>query len=131
MSEDRDIENKKNSMENFIEPDNNPLPGSDEASVFMKKRLLQHKKYLKTARGAQQAMEKISEKEAEAVCIAILLHDIGHGPFSHTLEKSFIAINHESLSLLFMQTLNEQFNGKLSLAIDIFKRLPLTLFYLK
>ena len=59
-----DIENKKNSMENFIEPDNNPLPGSDEASVFMKKRLLQHKKYLKTARGAQQAMEKISEKEA-------------------------------------------------------------------
>ena len=64
MSKDRDIENKKNSMENFIEPDNNPLPGSDEASVFMKKRLLQHKKYLKTARGAQQAMEKISEKEA-------------------------------------------------------------------
>ena len=39
MSKDRDIENKKNSMENFIEPDNNPLPGSDEASVFMKKRL--------------------------------------------------------------------------------------------
>ena len=64
MSKDRDIENKKNSMENFIEPDNNPLPGSDEASVFMKKRLLQHKKYLRTARGAQQAMEKISEKEA-------------------------------------------------------------------
>ena len=64
MSKDRDIENKKNSMENFIEPDNNPLPGSDEASVFMKKLLLQHKKYLKTARGAQQAMEKISEKEA-------------------------------------------------------------------
>lgn len=64
---------------------------------------------------------KISQKEAEAVCIAILLHDIGHGPFSHTLEKSFIAINHESLSLLFMQTLNEQFNGKLSLAIQIFK----------
>ena len=47
MSKDRDIENKKNSMENFNEPDNNPLPGSDEASVFMKKRLLQHKKYLK------------------------------------------------------------------------------------
>ena len=65
MSKDRDIENKKNSMENFIEPDNNPLPGSDEASVFMKKRVLQHKKYLKTARGAQQAMEKLSEKEAK------------------------------------------------------------------
>ena len=64
MSKDRDIEGKKSSMENFIEPENNPLPGSDEASVFMKKRLLQHRKYLKTARGAQQAMEKISEKEA-------------------------------------------------------------------
>jgi len=64
MSKDRDIEGKKSSMENFIEPENNPLPGSDEASVFMKKRLLRHKKYLKTARGAQQAMEKISEKEA-------------------------------------------------------------------
>ena len=64
MSKHRDIEGKKSSMENFIEPDNNPLPGSDEASVFMKKRLLRHKKYLKTARGAQQAMEKISEKEA-------------------------------------------------------------------
>ena len=64
MSKDRDIENKKNSMENFIEPDSKPLPGSDEASVFMKKRLLQHKKYLKTARGAQQAIEKINEKEA-------------------------------------------------------------------
>ncbi|MEE2700533.1 MAG: HD domain-containing protein [Bacteroidota bacterium] len=64
---------------------------------------------------------KISEKEAQAVCIAILLHDIGHGPFSHTLEKSFVAISHESLSLLFMQTLNEEFGGKLSLAIKIFK----------
>ena len=64
MSKDRDIEGKISSMENFVEPNNNPLPGSDEASVFMKKRLLQHKKYLKTARGAQQAMEKINEKEA-------------------------------------------------------------------
>ena len=64
---------------------------------------------------------KITEKEAEAVCIAILLHDIGHGPFSHALEKSFVSINHESLSVLFMQRLNEQFNGKLSLAIQIFK----------
>ncbi len=64
MSKDRDIEGKISSMENFVEPDNDPLPGSDEASVFMKKRLLQHKKYLKTARGAQQAIEKINEKEA-------------------------------------------------------------------
>ena len=64
---------------------------------------------------------KISDKEAEAVCIAILLHDIGHGPFSHTLEKNIVNINHESLSLFFMQELNEQFGGKLSLAILIFK----------
>ena len=64
---------------------------------------------------------KISDKEAEAVCIAILLHDIGHGPFSHTLEKNIVNINHESLSLFFMQELNEQFGGKLSLAIQIFK----------
>ena len=65
---------------------------------------------------------KISDKEAEAVCIAILLHDIGHGPFSHTLEKNIVAnTTHETLSLLFMQELNEQFKGKLSLAIQIFK----------
>ena len=64
---------------------------------------------------------KISDKEAEAVCIAILLHDIGHGPFSHTLEKNIVNINHESLSLFFMQELDEQFGGKLSLAIQIFK----------
>ena len=64
---------------------------------------------------------KITRKEAEAVCIAILLHDIGHGPFSHTLEKNIVNINHESLSLFFMQELNEQFGGKLSLAIQIFK----------
>ena len=65
---------------------------------------------------------KITEKEAEAVCIAILLHDIGHGPFSHTLEKSIVNhINHEMLSLLFMEELNRQFKGKLTLAIQIFK----------
>ena len=65
---------------------------------------------------------KITEKEAEAVCIAILLHDIGHGPFSHTLEKSIVNhINHETLSLLFMKELNKQFKGKLTLAIQIFK----------
>ena len=53
---------------------------------------------------------KISEEEEEAVCIAILLHDIGHGPFSHTLEKSIVNNNHESISLLFMQELNKQFD---------------------
>ena len=64
MSKDKEITEKKSSMKNFIEPDTKPLPGSDEASMFMKKRLQKHKKYLKTARGAQQAMEKLSEKEA-------------------------------------------------------------------
>jgi len=65
---------------------------------------------------------EITAKEAEAVCIAILLHDIGHGPFSHTLEKSIVKyINHEMLSLLFMEELNREFKGKLSLAIQIFK----------
>ena len=65
---------------------------------------------------------EITEDEAEALKIAILLHDIGHGPFSHALEHSIASnISHEHLSLLFMQRLNEQFNGKLSLAIEIFK----------
>ena len=64
----------------------------------------------------------ISEEEAEAVSIAILLHDIGHGPFSHALEKSIVSnVNHEDLSLIFMESLNRQFNGKLTLAIKIFK----------
>jgi HD superfamily phosphohydrolase len=62
----------------------------------------------------------ISEEEYEAVCIAILLHDIGHGPYSHALELSFIDIHHEELSTLFMQKLNEEFDGKLSLAMSIF-----------
>ena len=63
----------------------------------------------------------ISEKEADAVCIAILLHDIGHGPFSHTLEHTLLEIHHEELSLRFMESLNEEFKGELELAISIFK----------
>lgn len=63
----------------------------------------------------------ISSKEKEALQIAILLHDIGHGPFSHALERSIIEkVNHEKLSLLFMQELNKEFDGKLDLAIEIF-----------
>ena len=64
---------------------------------------------------------EISTKEAKAVSIAILLHDIGHGPFSHTLENTLVNVHHEELSLFFMEALNKEFKGKLTLAIQIFK----------
>lgn len=65
---------------------------------------------------------KISDEEEEAVYCAILLHDTGHGPFSHALENSIVSgISHEDITLLLMRILNEQFNGRLSLAIEIFK----------
>lgn len=64
----------------------------------------------------------ISDEEENALLIAILLHDIGHGPFSHAMEHSIVEnVNHEAISLLFMNKLNEEFDGKLSLAIQIFK----------
>lgn len=63
----------------------------------------------------------ISEEEEQAVLIAILLHDIGHGPFSHALENSIVrGISHESISSLLMDRLNREFKGRLSLAIRIF-----------
>lgn len=63
----------------------------------------------------------ITEDEEQAVLIAILLHDIGHGPFSHALEHSIVkSIHHETLSSLFMDKLNKEFKGKLTLAIKIF-----------
>lgn len=65
---------------------------------------------------------KITEEEELATGIAILLHDIGHGPFSHTLETSLLhRVRHESLSKIYMQRLNEHFKGKLNLAIEIFE----------
>jgi len=65
---------------------------------------------------------KISDAEEEALYLAILLHDIGHGPFSHALEKVIIKNRtHEELSLRFMEFLNHEFEGRLSLAIEIFK----------
>lgn len=63
----------------------------------------------------------ISKDEEQALYIAILLHDIGHGPFSHAMEHSIVNIHHEEISILFMNKLNQEFSGKLSLAIDIFK----------
>lgn len=64
----------------------------------------------------------VTDEEAEAVAIAILLHDIGHGPFSHALEHSIVSnITHEDISELFMSRLNKEFNGRLTLAIKIFQ----------
>ena len=65
----------------------------------------------------------ITDEEEEAACIAILLHDIGHGPFSHALENSLIRnVNHETISGILMRQLNDYFDNKLSLAIEIFNR---------
>lgn len=64
---------------------------------------------------------EVSDEEHEATLIAILLHDIGHGPYSHTLENSLVGdISHEDLSLMFMQRLNEIHGDRLTLAIKIF-----------
>jgi len=77
----------------------------------------------------QQAIEilrfkgiAINKDEEEALQIAILLHDIGHGPFSHAMEHSIVeGVSHECISLLFMQEMNADFNQSLTLAIAIFK----------
>lgn len=64
----------------------------------------------------------ISNEEELGAKIAILLHDIGHGPFSHALEQELIKdVHHEEISLMLMQKLNVQFNGQLQTAIDIFQ----------
>lgn len=63
----------------------------------------------------------ISEQESEAAAIAVLLHDIGHGPFSHALEHTLVEhINHEQLSQIFIDKLNKLFSGRLELAQQIF-----------
>ncbi|MBQ9287728.1 MAG: HD domain-containing protein [Bacteroidaceae bacterium] len=64
----------------------------------------------------------IFDSEAEAVQAAILLHDIGHGPFSHVLEHTLVqGVEHEDISLMLMQKINDDFKGQLNLAIEIFK----------
>ena len=64
----------------------------------------------------------ISAEEESSLYVAILLHDIGHGPFSHAIEHSLIdGTGHELISLRFMELLNDKFNGQLSLAITMFK----------
>jgi HD superfamily phosphohydrolase len=63
----------------------------------------------------------VTDEEAQAVAIAILLHDIGHGPFSHTLEHTLINVPHELISILFMEHLNREFDGALDLTLSIFK----------
>ena len=76
-----------------------------------------------------EAVQSLSQKgififdsEAEAVGAAILMHDIGHGPFSHVLENTLIhGISHEDISLLMMDEINQEMNGQLNLAIKIFK----------
>ena len=65
---------------------------------------------------------EITKEEDEAVCFAILLHDIGHGPFSHALENSIVQdIHHEDISELIMSRLNKEFDGLIDLAIEIFQ----------
>lgn len=64
---------------------------------------------------------EITEEEATGVLIAVLLHDVGHGPFSHALESSLVAgISHEDISAIIMKKLNDEFGGKLDTAIEIF-----------
>lgn len=62
-----------------------------------------------------------SDKEEEGLLLAILLHDIGHGPFSHALEHKLVPVNHEELTLAYMRVLNEEFDQQLDTAIAIFK----------
>ena len=64
----------------------------------------------------------ISTEEEEAVMLAILMHDIGHGPFSHTLENVIVEnLTHEQMSMLYMQQLNKEYSGQLDVAINIFE----------
>ncbi|HPI54499.1 MAG TPA: HD domain-containing protein, partial [Chitinophagaceae bacterium] len=69
----------------------------------------------------RQKGTEITPEEELGAKIAILLHDIGHGPFSHALEHTIVDVTHEALSILIMEKLNRIFQGKLDTAIQIFK----------
>lgn len=70
----------------------------------------------------RQKNQTITEEESNATLAAILMHDIGHGPFSHVLENTLVhGISHEEISIVLMQEINKELNGKLDLAIEIFK----------
>lgn len=65
---------------------------------------------------------EITDEEADAVLSAILLHDVGHAPFSHVLENTMVnGISHEEISLMMMRQINEEFSGRLDMALDIFQ----------
>lgn len=65
---------------------------------------------------------QISDAEERGALLAILLHDIGHGPFSHALEHDIVTgVHHEDLSIFFIERLNEEMNGELGLTLEIFK----------
>ena len=64
---------------------------------------------------------EITDQEYEACSIAVLLHDIGHGPFSHALEHALADVHHENISLLLMEKIAEELNADFSMAMDIFK----------
>lgn len=65
---------------------------------------------------------EITDEEKEAAILGILMHDIGHGPYSHTLEYTLAqGVNHEDISIMLMERMNTEFDGALSLAIDIFR----------
>ena len=68
----------------------------------------------------KQKGNEITAQEEQGAKIAILLHDIGHGPFSHALEETLVNVKHEEISLLIMQALNKELGGKLQTAINIF-----------
>ncbi len=69
----------------------------------------------------QNKGHEIDTAEFTATQLAMLLHDIGHGPYSHALEKSIVNVNHEAVSLIFMRKLNDVFDGKLQMAMNIFE----------